>query len=59
VDEFEQEAQACLTAPVLSVNKIGELYQIGCTLDLDLPEVPRLKQALAQAQWLDEVCWQL
>ena len=36
-------------------DKLDKLYRFGCTLDLDLVETPKLKQVLAQSQWLDEV----
>lgn len=36
-------------------SKLQALLDLGSSLDVELPELPRLKQELQQARWLDEV----
>nr|KAG5711307.1 hypothetical protein BaRGS_006004 [Batillaria attramentaria] len=55
VVEFQDEAQEALTAEVPDSRQLEKLIDIGITLDVDLPEIPRLKQVLQQARWLDEM----
>ncbi|KAK7101928.1 hypothetical protein V1264_020234 [Littorina saxatilis] len=52
---FQEEAQEALTAEVPDSRQLEKLIDIGITLDVDLPEIPRLKQVLQQARWLDEM----
>ncbi|ESO91413.1 hypothetical protein LOTGIDRAFT_205701 [Lottia gigantea] len=55
VDEFQLEAQACLEAETPDSEKIEKLIEVGLTLDVDLHEIPKLRQVLLQAKWLDNV----
>ena len=41
---FQEEAQEALTAEVPDSRQVEKLIDIGITLDVDLPEIPRLKQ---------------
>ncbi|XP_025106262.1 lysine-specific demethylase 5A-like isoform X3 [Pomacea canaliculata] len=52
---FQEEAQEALSAEVPDSRQLEKLIDIGITLDVDLPEIPRLKQVLQQARWLDEM----
>ncbi|XP_076469736.1 lysine-specific demethylase 5A-like isoform X2 [Babylonia areolata] len=52
---FQEEAQEALTASVPDSRQLEKLIDIGVTLDVDLPEIPRLKEVLQQAHWLDEM----
>ncbi|XP_069142214.1 lysine-specific demethylase 5A-like isoform X2 [Argopecten irradians] len=55
VIEFQRDAQEALEADTPDSEKIEQLIDFSVTLDVDLPEIPRLKQVLQQAKWLDEV----
>ncbi|KAL8614742.1 hypothetical protein ACOMHN_055300 [Nucella lapillus] len=55
VVEFQEEAQEALTAPTPDSRQVDKLINLGLNLDVDLPEIPRLKQVLHQARWLDEM----
>ena len=52
---FQTEAQEALDEETPDSAKLERLMEFGITLDVDLPELPRLKQVLQQARWLDEV----
>jgi histone demethylase JARID1 len=41
---FQDEAQTALSAKVPESRQLEKLIDIGITLDVDLPEIPRLKQ---------------
>lgn len=41
---FQEEAQEALSAEVPDSRQLEKLIDIGITLDVDLPEIPRLKQ---------------
>ncbi|XP_078594728.1 lysine-specific demethylase 5A-like isoform X17 [Branchiostoma floridae x Branchiostoma japonicum] len=55
VESFQQEAQAALQDEMPNSEKLHRLLEIGVGLDVELPEMPKLKQELQQARWLDEV----
>ncbi|KAL5014006.1 hypothetical protein ScPMuIL_008276 [Solemya velum] len=55
VIDFQADAQEALDAETPDSEKLEQLINCGVTLDVDLPEIPRLKQVLLQARWLDEV----
>ncbi|XP_041348681.1 lysine-specific demethylase 5A-like isoform X2 [Gigantopelta aegis] len=55
VIEFQKEAEEALIAETPDSEQLEKLIDIGITLDVDLPEIPKLKQVLQQARWLDEV----
>ncbi|XP_076448659.1 lysine-specific demethylase 5A-like [Babylonia areolata] len=52
---FQKEAKEALTAATPDSRQVEKLIDIGITLDVDLPEIPSLKQVLQQARWLDEM----
>ncbi|XP_052780089.1 lysine-specific demethylase 5A-like isoform X2 [Mya arenaria] len=52
---FQSEAKEALEAETPDSVKLEHLIEFGSTLDVDLPEMPKLKQVLQQAKWLDEV----
>lgn len=45
---FQDEAQEALSAEVPDSRQLEKLIDIGITLDVDLPEIPRLKQVNCQ-----------
>lgn len=55
VIEFREGAQDALDAETPDSEQVETLIEIGITLDVDLPEIPKLKQVLQQARWLDMV----
>ncbi|GFN77384.1 lysine-specific demethylase 5a [Plakobranchus ocellatus] len=55
VVEFREEAQDALDAETPDSEQVETLIEIGISLDVDLPEIPKLKQVLQQARWLDMV----
>ncbi|XP_073726145.1 lysine-specific demethylase 5A isoform X1 [Misgurnus anguillicaudatus] len=55
VEDFHERAQAALSDETPDSSKLQALLDLGSGLDVELPELPRLKQELQQARWLDEV----
>ncbi|XP_052059486.1 lysine-specific demethylase 5A-like isoform X1 [Mytilus californianus] len=55
VINFQKEAQDALNAETPDSEKLEQLIEFSATMDVDLVEIPRLKQVLQQARWLDEV----
>uniref|UniRef100_A0A8D2PL72 Lysine-specific demethylase 5A n=1 Tax=Zosterops lateralis melanops TaxID=1220523 RepID=A0A8D2PL72_ZOSLA len=55
VEEFHERAQEAMIDEVPDSSKLQELIDMGSGLYVELPELPRLKQELQQARWLDEV----
>lgn len=55
VQHFHERAQAALADSTPDSGKLQALLELGSGLELELPELPRLKQELQQARWLDEV----
>ncbi|XP_077565840.1 lysine-specific demethylase 5A [Stigmatopora nigra] len=55
VEDFHERAQMALTDELPDSSKLQALLDLGSGLDVELPELPRLKQELQQARWLDEV----
>ncbi|XP_013414674.1 lysine-specific demethylase 5A-like isoform X2 [Lingula anatina] len=53
--DFQTEAQDALQDQNPDSERLEKLMDFGVTLDVDLPEIPKLKQVLEQARWLDEV----
>ncbi len=52
---FQKDAQDALDEETPNSSRLEKLMDFGITLDVDLPEVPKLKQVLQQARWLDSV----
>uniref|UniRef100_A0A8D2LYC7 Lysine-specific demethylase 5A n=1 Tax=Varanus komodoensis TaxID=61221 RepID=A0A8D2LYC7_VARKO len=55
VEEFHDRAQEAMMDEVPDSAKLQMLIDMGTGLYVELPELPRLKQELQQARWLDEV----
>ncbi|XP_071961642.1 lysine-specific demethylase 5A-like [Antedon mediterranea] len=55
VETFQAEAQDALADDSPDSEKLKRLLEIGVELDVELPEMPKLKQELQQARWLDDV----
>ncbi|KAL7982263.1 hypothetical protein Chor_009861 [Crotalus horridus] len=55
VEEFHERAQEAMMDEVPDSSKLQTLIDMGSGLYVELPELPRLKQELQQARWLDEV----
>ncbi|KAL0962770.1 hypothetical protein UPYG_G00345120 [Umbra pygmaea] len=55
VEDFHERAQIALADELPDSSKLQALLDLGGGLDVELPELPRLKQELEQARWLDEV----
>uniref|UniRef100_A0A3P8VVD3 [histone H3]-trimethyl-L-lysine(4) demethylase n=1 Tax=Cynoglossus semilaevis TaxID=244447 RepID=A0A3P8VVD3_CYNSE len=55
VEDFHERAQTALSDEMPDSSKLQALLDLGGGLDVELPELPRLKQELQQARWLDEV----
>lgn len=56
--EFQEEVQACASDEIPHYSYLEKLYQFGSALDLDLVEIPKLKQVLLQAKWLNQVLFE-
>ncbi|XP_053574799.1 lysine-specific demethylase 5A isoform X2 [Bombina bombina] len=55
VEEFHERSQEAMNDEVPDSSKLQALIDLGSSLYVELPELPRLKQELLQARWLDEV----
>uniref|UniRef100_H2M7A3 [histone H3]-trimethyl-L-lysine(4) demethylase n=1 Tax=Oryzias latipes TaxID=8090 RepID=H2M7A3_ORYLA len=55
VEDFHERAQVALSEEMPDSSKLQALLDLGSGLDVELPELPRIKQQLQQARWLDQV----
>uniref|UniRef100_A0A3B3DK02 [histone H3]-trimethyl-L-lysine(4) demethylase n=1 Tax=Oryzias melastigma TaxID=30732 RepID=A0A3B3DK02_ORYME len=55
VEDFHERAQVALSEEMPDSAKLQALLDLGSGLDVELPELPRIKQQLQQARWLDQV----
>ncbi|KAI2665819.1 Lysine-specific demethylase 5A [Labeo rohita] len=55
VEQLYRLPCVALTDETPDSSKLQALLDLGSGLDVELPELPRLKQELQQARWLDEV----
>lgn len=55
IENFIGEAQETLLDAIPNSAKLQALLDKGNTFDIELSEIPKLKQELIQAKWLDEV----
>ncbi|KAK7080654.1 Lysine-specific demethylase 5A [Halocaridina rubra] len=55
VTAFQEEATEVLDQEMPDSEVIAKMVDNGCSLDIDLPELPRLKHKLQQVEWLEEV----
>ncbi|KAL1435802.1 hypothetical protein MTO96_010583 [Rhipicephalus appendiculatus] len=55
VVDFQSSARDLLTLDEMGESwRLEKLLEAGLNLDMDLPEIPQLKQKVQQAQWLEE-----
>ncbi|XP_076035943.1 lysine demethylase 5 isoform X2 [Oratosquilla oratoria] len=55
VTAFQEEAIQLLSQEMPESEAVSKLVESGCSLDIDLPELPKLKHKLQQVEWLEEV----
>ncbi|XP_071817474.1 lysine-specific demethylase 5A-like isoform X3 [Apostichopus japonicus] len=55
IENFITEAQETLEDAIPNSEKLQKLLDKGNSFDIELSEIPKLKQELIQAKWLDEV----
>lgn len=55
MEDFHERAQVALSEEMPDSSKLQALLDLGSGLDVELPELPRIKQQLQQARWLDQV----
>ncbi|XP_069759397.1 lysine-specific demethylase 5A isoform X3 [Narcine bancroftii] len=55
VEEFNERGKEALSDKIPNSSKLQLLLELGSELDVELQELPKLKQHLQQARWLDEV----
>ncbi|XP_078273179.1 lysine-specific demethylase 5A isoform X2 [Rhinoraja longicauda] len=55
VEEFNERGKEALSDKIPDSSKLQLLIELGSELDVELQELPKLKQHLQQARWLDEV----
>ncbi|XP_078076448.1 lysine-specific demethylase 5A isoform X2 [Mustelus asterias] len=55
VEEFHERSKEALSDEIPDSSKLQLLLELGSGLDVELQELPKLKQHLQQARWLDEV----
>ncbi|XP_022801801.1 lysine-specific demethylase 5C-like [Stylophora pistillata] len=55
VESFQCEAQKVIQSGTTDTTRLQQLLDNGHTLDVDLPEIPKLKQELRLAKWLEQV----
>lgn len=55
VTTFQEEALDLLNQEMPESEALHKMVDTGCTLDIDLAELPRLKHKLQQVEWLEEV----
>ena len=55
VESFQSEAQEVLCQAEPNTVKLKQLLDTAIALDVDLPEIPKLKQELHQCRWLEKV----
>jgi histone demethylase JARID1 len=53
--EFQDDAKEALNEATPNSSRLEQLMEEGIALDVELPEIPKIKQVLQQAKWLDEV----
>ncbi|EDV25410.1 uncharacterized protein TRIADDRAFT_23466 [Trichoplax adhaerens] len=55
VQILRSEAQKVLNELKPDIGKLIQLLDAGASLDVDLPEIPKLQDKLRQAEWINEV----
>lgn len=52
VESFQCEAQKVIQSGTTDATRLQQLLDNGNTLDVDLPEIPKLKQVWLDSAWL-------
>lgn len=55
VETFKESSEELLKSEFPSSKDLAACLELGYALDIDVPEVPRLKEFYQQMQWLEEV----
>uniref|UniRef100_A0A8C6VU56 [histone H3]-trimethyl-L-lysine(4) demethylase n=1 Tax=Nothobranchius furzeri TaxID=105023 RepID=A0A8C6VU56_NOTFU len=55
IEDFQQHSEKVLAEEAPNVSEIQSLLDVSFDFDVDLPELPRLRERLEQARWLDGV----
>ncbi|XP_061760007.1 lysine-specific demethylase 5B-B isoform X2 [Nerophis ophidion] len=55
IEDFQQHSEKILADRMPSVAEIENLLDVSFDFDVDLPELPRLRERLEQARWLEGV----
>ncbi|XP_061839855.1 lysine-specific demethylase 5B-B isoform X2 [Nerophis lumbriciformis] len=55
IEDFQQHSEKVLADRMPSVAEIKNLLDVSFDFDVDLPELPRLRERLEQARWLEGV----
>ncbi|XP_037540623.1 lysine-specific demethylase 5B-B isoform X2 [Nematolebias whitei] len=55
IEDFQQHSEKVLADEAPSVAEIQSLLDVSFDFDVDLPELPQLRQRLEQARWLEGV----
>ncbi|KAM9829141.1 lysine-specific demethylase 5B-B isoform 1-T1 [Syngnathus typhle] len=55
IEDFQQHSEKVLADDAPSVAEIQSLLNVSFDFDVDLPELPRLRERLEQARWLEGV----
>ncbi|XP_017265109.1 lysine-specific demethylase 5B-B isoform X2 [Kryptolebias marmoratus] len=55
IEDFQQHSEKVLAAEDHSVAEIQSLLDVSFDFDVDLPELPQLRERLEQARWLEGV----
>lgn len=55
VDEFQQRSERLLSDESPSPLELQDLLDMSLGLDVELPQLPQLRERLEQARWLDVV----
>ncbi|XP_028308362.1 lysine-specific demethylase 5B-B isoform X2 [Gouania willdenowi] len=55
IEDFQQHSEKVLADKVPSVGEIQDLLEVSLDFDVELPELPRLRERLEQARWLEAV----
>ena len=55
-EQFKTDVKTALARESLHGQTLTDLYEVGLSLDLEIPEMIELEQAMEQTKWLKEVC---
>ncbi|XP_039605355.1 lysine-specific demethylase 5B-like isoform X2 [Polypterus senegalus] len=55
IEDFQQRSEKILLEEVPCVSEVQELLEVSVDFDVDLPQLPMLRERLEQGRWLQEV----